>query len=202
MIDGLDINDLSVIVPLPMAKAEMFPALKTLVDQLAGSYPLDPQNEIFRRFIAEWEPRKIGALFKNTFALFRETVDVEHELSLQTKTFGSHPLISPETVQLGHIADALLHRLNEAGVKMSFAVRSIAVEAHLSQESYHRNTIHRYSSDSSGYYRFYTNEDWLDGKPAIHLGFIGDSSDVFLRNRLGTFAVFDIRDVYLVGIRY
>jgi len=180
----------------------MFPALKTLVDQLAGSYPLDSQNEIFQRFIAEWEPRKIGALFSNTFVLFREAVDVEHELSLQTETFGISASISPETAQLGHIADALLHRLNEAGVKMSFAVRSIAVEAHLSQESYHRNTIHRYSSDSGGYYRFYTNEDWLNGKPAIHLGFIGDSSEVFLSNRLGKFAVFDIRDVYLAGIKY
>ena len=185
-----------------MAKAEMFPALKTLVDQLDGSYPSDPQNEILPRFIAEWEPREIGALFTNTLALFRETVDAEHELSLQTKTFGVHFSISSETAQLGHIADALLHRLDAAGVKMSFAVRSIAVEAHLSQEGYHRNTIHQYSSGFDGYHRFYTNEDWADGKPAIHLGLIGDSSEVFLKNRLGTFAVFDIRDVYLVGIRY
>ncbi len=180
----------------------MSPVLKTLVDQLAGSYPLDPQNEILPRFITEWEPEKIGELFTNTFVLFREAVGAEHELSLQTKTFSARTTISPETAQLGHIADALLHRLDAVGVKMSFAVRSIAVEAHLSQESYHRNTIHRYSSDSGGYYRFYTNEDWLNGKPAIHLGFIGDSSEVFLSNRLGTFAVFDIRDVYLAGIKY
>lgn len=185
-----------------MAKVEMFPALKTLVDQLAGSYPLDPQNEILPRFIAEWEPRKIGALFANTLAIFREAVDVEHELSLQTRTIGIRPSISPETAQLGHISDALLRRLDATGVKMSFAVRSTAVEAHLSQEGYHRNTIHQYSSDIDGYYRFYTNENWLDGKPAIHLRFIGDSSEVFLSNKLGTFAVFDIRDVYLVGIRY
>jgi len=180
----------------------MFPVLKTLVDQLAGSYPSDPQNEILPRFIAEWEPKKIGELFTNTFVLFREAVDAECELSLQEKTFGVRVAISPETVQLGHIAYALLDYLDVAGAKMSFAVRSIAVEAHLLQESYHRNTIHQYSSDFDGYYRFYTNEDWLDGKPAIHLGFIGDSGEVFLRNRLGTFAVFDIRDVYLVRVRY
>ncbi len=184
-----------------MANAEMSPRLRKLVDRLAGSYPSASGNEILPQFIADSEPEEVGELFTQAFTLFRQAVDAEHEKNLQEHPFGVSLAISRETAQLGHVADALLNYLDAAGVEMYLAVRETAVEAYMAHHDYDKKTIQKYAGESDGYYRFYTNIAWSD-KPAILFRFMGDSGKVFFSNHSGAFASFDVRDVYMVGVRY
>jgi len=181
----------------------MSPRLATLVDQLAGAYPRDPQNETLPRFLEELKPAEIAELFSHTFSLYREAVDAEHELSLKTKPYGVEARLSRETAQLGNIADALLVRLEAAGVKMCFAVRATAIDSHISQRSHSQTTIRRYANEFGGYYRFYTNTAWRSDKEmtAIHPGFLADYGKICLCNHSGSFASFDVRDTYLIEVR-
>lgn len=180
-----------------MAREEMSPTLKKLVDQLAGAYPGDPQNEKFPRLLAELKPAEVVALFGHTFSLYRAAVDTEHESSLATKPYGARIHLSPETSQLGHIAEALVVRTAAAGVKMTFAVRDSAVDSYILHQPYAREKIEDYTSEFDGYRCFHTNEAWHD-KTALQAYFLGGYGDIYFCNDSGLLAGFDVRDVYLI----
>ena len=185
-----------------MAKIEMSPRLCNLVTELAGAYPSDPRNETVSRLTEELSPIEIAELFDHTFQLYRQAVDAEHETCLKTRPYGFKISISRETAQIGHIAEALISRIDAAGIKMTLAVRASAIDSYIAQWPHSKDQIHKYTSEMDGYYRFYTNQAWLNdkSKTAIHIVFLADIGQVSLCNHTGAFVSFDVRDTYLIKI--
>lgn len=178
----------------------MSPSLKMLVEQLGGIYPATPGNETLKRFLAELKPEEATKLFTNAFTLYREAVDSEYERAIGAKS-GGRINLSWENTRLGQIADVLLDWFHTTGVEIGIAVRAEAIESAISHDKCDPKTIMAYSGEYDGYYTFYTNVDWPDRRPRLHLGTISESGRMYLTTEpTGAFVTFDVRDVYLIGV--